>query len=255
MFDQLIGLLLVGLGINTSFYTPNPNVKGVETEATTTAAQKEPKKTFRLDPKNFELRGPISTASTAGLRKPKLDTHAFGLSVMKMHEDFAAAVEASRESAKKEFEDHKTVFQEQLARIKDTKKQRIVEKVSTNCEDINTRRSDKMTQMLGKLSTILTNVSNRAASASADGKDTSDVETAVTTAQAAIADAQLAVASQSGVTCTITITSDSTAKSEVGGMIRAFQSQLKSVYEKVVAARNAVGDAIRTMGVVTGERL
>ena len=112
-----------------------------------------------------------------------------------------------------------------------------------------------MTAMLEKLSTILTNVSNRSASTAASGKDTTTVETAISTAQNAVADAQSAVAAQAGANCTITIASDTTVKSDVGKGISALQQALQTVYQKVLSARKAVSDAIRTLAVVTGEPL
>jgi hypothetical protein len=255
MFGHLVGLILVGLGINTSMFGSNANVKGVETTATREALPKDRKNTFRLDPKNFELHSTVTSSSAAGTGKPRLDTRAFGLGVLQMREDFADQIAASREAFKKEIEHQQVTLQNQIAHLKDENKKRIVAKVTTNCQDISLKRTDRMTEMLTKLSTILANVSNHAASASAAGRDTAGVESTITIAQSAIADAQSAVASQAGILCNITVTGDATVKSEVGSAIKAFQNQLKSVYSSVVAAKKAVGDAIRALSDVTGERL
>lgn len=247
----MIGLLLVGLGINKGMYVPNPNVRG---DATVASQQVPPmrKNTFQLDPKNFEFRGPGKIASGPGIRRPDFDARAFGKGILTMQEDFAGRIEASREAARREFEDHKKELKQKLAAIKDTRKQALVEKLNTNCQNINVKRTTKMTEMLAKLSSILTNVTNRAA---ASGKDTSTVDTAVTAAQTAIADAQSAVATQAGKTCTITITIESNLKIDVGKVISAMQADLKSVYEKVITARKAVGDAVKTLALVLGEPL
>ena len=269
MFDHIVGLLLLGLGINKSIYGPNGNVKGDQTVASqvTTVEQGSAivstsagnvtgvkplplKNVFRLmDPQNFYI------ASRAGTGKRVFNARAFGMGVMSMQENFANAVEASREASKREFEDHKTAFRQQLALMKDAKKQAIVERLNTNCQDINQKRTDKMAAMLAKLSLILTNVTNSAASSSAAGKDTTAVDAAVTSAQTAIADAQATVAVQAGTTCTITISSEANVKTDVGKVVSGLQENLKSVYEKVLVARRAVSDAIRALARVTGEKL
>jgi hypothetical protein len=253
MFDQFIGLLLFGLGIHVK-PAPNLNIKG---EATTAAQQTDSSfgnNTFRLNPKNFEVQ-PLNTASGPGIKRPEFDSHAFGKEILRVQQDFVIRLEASRAAANKELVVYKNEFRQKLAIIKDAKKQVIAERISTNCQNINLKRTDKMTGMLAKLSTILTNVSDRAASAAAEGKDTTGVENAVTTAQTAIADAQVSVAAQAGKICTITLTTETNLKTDVGKTISSLEADLKSVYEKVIEARKAVGDALRALSGVIGEPL
>jgi len=252
MVDQVIGLLLLGLGINKGM------VLGDQTTAVTATSVgirpgEDRKNVFHINTANFQRT--IKTATGAGNKRTEFDKRAFGEAVLRVQEDFTNRLEASREAAKKEFEDHKKEFELELAHIKDTKKQAIVDRINTNCQDINVKRTTAMTGMLAKLSSILTNVTNRAATASASGKDTSAVDTAVTTAQAAIADAQSAVAAQAGKTCTITITSDTTVKADVGKTISGIEADLKSVYAKVIAARKSVGDAVKSLALALGESL
>jgi len=265
MFDHMMGLLLLGLGINKSMFTPGGSVQGDQTVATASATanappsgNQRPMPAFRLNPSNYaitntDFRGGKSASGSGG--RITFDTRAFGKAVMTMQADFAGRVESSREAAMQEFQNHKTAFQQQLIRIKDTRKQGIVDKINTDCQTVNQKRTIAMTAMLAKLSTILTNVSNRSASAAASGKDTSSLDTAVTTAQGAIADAQTAVAAQAGTTCTITIASDATVKNDVGIGIGKLQTALSVIYQKVMIARKSVGDAIHALAQVTGESL
>jgi hypothetical protein len=253
MLDQLFGVILLGLGIHTNPVV-NPNVKGDATTASRQAEVSPRNNIFQLNPKNFEL-PTAKTASSPGIKRPEFDSRAFGKEIMRVQENFTGRLVASREAAKKELEVHKNEFRQKLAVIKDTKKQAIVERVSTNCQNINVKRTGKMTEMLAKLSTILTNVSNRAASASATGKDTSGVESAVTTAQSAIADAQLSVAGQAGKICTISITTESNLKTDVGKTVSGLEADLKSVYAEVIVARKSVGEAVKALALVLGESL
>lgn len=255
MLDNIIGLLLLGLGINKGIYTANPNVKGDETVATAPGFVRG-KPSFRLNPVEFEndathIGG--RAASEGGRRK--LDTRAFGLGVLKMQEDFTDSLIASREASRQDFEDHQTEFKRQLSIIRDTKKQAVVDKLNTNCQDINTKRTDKMASMLEKLSLILTNVATRAASASAAGKDTTTVDSAITTAQTDIADAQAAVTLQAGTPCTITLTNETNVKTDVGKVISAMQSNLQTLYSKIITAKQAVSIAIAALARVTGESI
>lgn len=278
----MMGLLLLGLGINKSMYGPTGAVQGDTTVASTSASASSttslhvpptgdnppstgtkppypPTNTFRLNPQNYathtaDFRGGRPTTGSGTVR-PYYDTRAFGLAVIRMQEDFAGRVSASSAAAMKYFEDHKGAFQRELSLIKDTRKQAIVDKINTDCQTVNQRRTTVMTDMLARLSLILTNVSNRSASAAASGKDTTSVDNAVATAQTAIADAQTVVAAQAGTTCTITITGDSTVKSDVGKGISALQQALQVVYQKVLLARKAVSDAIHALALVTGESL
>lgn len=253
MLDHLIGILLLGLGINSPY---NPNVKGDETVATQSALLPGKVRSFRLNPLEFETPRSNHT-STSATRRNTFDSHAFGMGILKMQREFDDGVEASKAAALQYYQIYKTAFQQKIVSIKDTRKQALVDKLNTNCQNINTQRTDKMTTMLGKLSQILVNVTNREASAAASGKDTSGVDTAVTAAQAAIADAQAAVTAQAGVNCTITITSTASAtlKADVGKTVSGLTASLQVVYAKVVAAKKAVGDAIRALALLTGESL
>jgi len=239
MFDQLVGLLLLGLGINTSIYAPNSNVKGETTVATQEARMKAPPftNTFRLNRENFEV---IKEGTRAGTSKRVFNVHDYGLEVLSMQENFIRYMEASRAAKRVQFEAHKLELKQRLATIRDTKKKAVVERIQTNCQNINDKRTDKMKDTLSKLSSILTNVTNRAATDSA-------AINAIVNAQTAIADAQARVASQAAVLCVITISTETNLKTDVGKTISALQSQLQSVHAAVVAAKKAVKDAIKLL--------
>jgi len=259
MFGHLAGLVLLGLGINKSVYAPNPNVMGDSTVATAPAPQYIKGRPFRLDAAQFATQSPDlragKSASGPAAFHPAFDLHAFGTAVLHTDADFTREMEASRAAATEQFTAYQTQFHQELSKIQDATKQALVDKINTNCQTVNQKRTDAMTNMLTRLSSILTNVTNRAASASAAGKDIANVTTAITTAQGAIADAQNAVASQSGTVCTISITSPTAIKTDVGHAISGLQSSLQSVYKTVVTARRLVGDAIRALAAVTGEPL
>ena len=272
MVDYVIGLILLGLGINTGPF--NPNVKGDETEASqeATIVKMSPeeagtagtlpgsggsltphplKNTFRLNMMQYK----IASRAASGISKNSFKARAFGNGVLKMQEDFEHSVEASREAAKKEFAEHKTELKRQLKIIKDDKKQILVDRINTKCQDINSKRVEKMTAMITKLSLVLTNVSNRTEAAAQSGKDTTSVDSAIVSAQNAISSAQTMLAAQARNTCTITLTSDTTLKTDIGKTISGMQENLKAVYEQVVNARTEVSHAVRALAALLAEPL
>lgn len=112
-----------------------------------------------------------------------------------------------------------------------------------------------MSDMLTKLADILTNITNRAATAQANGKDVTSVTTAVARAQQAITDAQAAVAAQAGTSCVLMFKSETSVKADVGYTISMMESTLKGTYTKVLAARTAVVGALKALAQATGEPL
>ncbi len=234
MVEQVVGLLLLGLGINTQPVIA-PNVLGEDTEVTTTAGP--------LPPARNELRNirEVRKASAEAIRENR--------------KDFLESLKDRREEAREEFKNRREELKDKLEDMRDKRKASLVEKISENCQKINEKRTERMSQMLEKLGSILENVANRANAAEATGKDVSSVDTAVAAAETAIADAQAAVEAQAAVQCVVTINSESTAKNDVGATISGLQSDLKAVYEKVIAARKAVGAAIKALGLMLGESL
>lgn len=217
MLDQIVGLILLGLGITTP-------------------------------PASVNVRG-VTTASEAALQT----TTSGQLNWTAQRENFAANLANKRRLASDTARLTGSSFRQKLATIRDTRKRELVEKLQTHCQDVYTKRTAKMADMLDKLSAIAQNITNSANTAASAGKNISSVTEAVTTAQSAIAAAQTAVTAQSGTTCVITFASESSLKMDVGKVISNMQTELRETYVKVVAARTAVKNAISALSAVTGE--
>jgi len=119
----MMGLLLLGLGINKSMFGSGGMVKGDQTVATASATanihqvlpstamppttgDQHPLPAFRLNPSNYaitnsDFRGGKSASGSGG--RIAFDTRAFGMAVLHMQADFAGRVEASREAACRNF--------------------------------------------------------------------------------------------------------------------------------------------------------
>lgn len=272
MIDQLVGLLLLGLGVKTTPFSSQPAVKGDKTEVaqavdSTTTTNDTNTTGTKMDTRPrilpvltkpvglfFESR----TATRPGdainkIRREEIkEVHE---DLIKSRKDFMETLKEKRKDAHEEFKTKQEEFQQKLAGIRDERKKALVEKLSVRCQEINKKRTDAMTGMLTKLSSILENITNRATTAEAAGKDMASVNTAVATAQTAIENAQTAVANQAGKECVITINSEKTLRADVGATISALEKDIKLAHDAVVAARKAVGDAVKALGLVLGESL
>lgn len=124
-------------------------------------------------------------------------------------------------------------FEEKIKTIRDEKKKQIVEHADAKIAEINKRRTDAMLDQLNKMSEILVK-------AKARGADTA-------AAEAAIASAKTAVVAQAGKTYTVEITTEDKLKVKVGEAMKALKTDLQAVHQKVVDARKATADAIRSV--------
>lgn len=144
-------------------------------------------------------------------------------------------------------------LKEQLLKIKDTKKQVTLERLDTKFTSINTRHTTQMTNVLNRLSSLTERVATKAAAEKKLGKDTSAVEEAVEMARDAIDEAEEAVASQAAKDYTVIVADETTVGAEAREMIQTLMSDLRSLHEKVKAAREKVIFAARTLATLKGE--
>lgn len=224
MVDQIVGLLLLGLGVKNPYVSSLPAVKGDETVATATAVRATTVNAVRVSARDL-----VNDQQT-----------------------FISSLSAARSASQSEWLKAQSQFTTKLNTIADARKRALLQKLNTNCQAINQKRTDAMTVMLTKLSQILANVVNRAATVKAD---VSSVDSAVAAAKSAITDAQTAVSAQAAKQCVLTFASERSMKADVGKVISNLQSELRAVQKKVTDARTAVGNAIRALAAVSGESL
>lgn len=124
--------------------------------------------------------------------------------------------------------------------MRDARKKLVVERVQERLNNVNERRTEHFLNVLERLSTILDKIESRTEKAKTEGKEVAAIESAITSARTAILTAQSAVGAQKAKTYEITVTDDRTAKGEVEATVKQLHADLKSVYDTVVAARQAV---------------
>ena len=132
-----------------------------------------------------------------------------------------------------------------LEQFRDQKKAGITERVSTNLNRINEKHTQMMLKFLDKASAILGRLEQRVNQGKPDIKDVAAAKTAIALAKESIASATAAVNTQAEKDYTITVTSESRVKTDAQTKRKQLHDDLLSVRRIVIAAKQAVANAIR----------
>lgn len=157
-----------------------------------------------------------------------------------------------REQMKQKQEEVKTMYKEKIAQIKDQRKQAIITSLDQKIQTINTNQTQKMNSVLERLATYSGVIVQKAATAKAAGQNTGAVDTAVSTAQTAIAAAKEAVAAQSAKRYTITVESEATLRQTAGQTVSQFRADMQATHKLVVNAKQAVMKAAMELAKLRG---
>jgi len=141
-------------------------------------------------------------------------------------------VQQLRDQGKTTVQVAKDEFRTRLLLVKDQVKQKLVEKIDGKITQVNLDKTTKFILTLDRLQTFVDRF-GKAATGTAALAD-------VAAAQSAINTARTAVETQKLKTYTITITSDTALKINVGVVVSQFRKDLISVYKLVVDAKQAV---------------
>ena len=142
--------------------------------------------------------------------------------------------------------ENKEELQTKLEEFRNQEKARIALRVSNNFGTINDNRVNAMTTHINRLQEILDKLTERVAVARANGKDTTEAETAIAAAQSAIDSAKAVVEAQAGKDYTITVTDESTVRSDAQEQRTALMEDLVTAHKSILSAKDAVINAIRT---------
>ncbi|MDO8583151.1 MAG: hypothetical protein Q7R51_01325 [bacterium] len=145
---------------------------------------------------------------------------------IELREQIKERVQTKREEVKEIVAAKREEFKVRLEAIKDEKKKAIVSRIDTKLTNINIKHTDRFTQVLNNLQIIL------------DKIVAEDIDK--TKAQAAIGSAKLAVENQAAKTYTITISTETALKSDVGTVTSQLRLDLSSTHKLVVDAKQAV---------------
>lgn len=135
-------------------------------------------------------------------------------------------------------------FRTQIQEIQDTRRRGIVQNIVEKIANANSRITQKMSSALDKLSRILQLVEEKAEGFSANGQNTTALLQAIVDAETAIDDAKNAVEEQASKQYTAEITDESTLRSVIAAMVSEFRTDISTVHDVVIAAKDAVMEAI-----------
>jgi DNA repair exonuclease SbcCD ATPase subunit len=167
-------------------------------------------------------------------------------------EAFKQEVEERREVAKTDIAEKRKQLKERLQTIKDARKRSLIEKLDTQLDDINARYVDRYSDQLAKSEEVLQKIISRTDKAEAAGSVVSDVRSAISAAEAAIASARAQVATQTGKTYVINVTTETELRVAVEAARGALRTDLKVVADLVRAAQAAVRKAATALLAIPG---
>lgn len=151
-------------------------------------------------------------------------------------------VQAKREETKTKIKERRESLKEKLAEFKDRKKAAVAERIDAKLGEVNKRKTDQMSVLLDKMSSILDRLGTKVT----ETNDNTETQAAINNARVAVTTAQTAVEIQAGRDYGVTVTDESTVKSNASLTRSQLQTDLKLTHQAVVAARLAVARAIAT---------
>ncbi len=140
---------------------------------------------------------------------------------------------------------HEAELKLKLQAFRDQKKAQIADRVNTNLSQINQNRTKEMQANLDKMSKILDKLDSLVSSNSPFIKDPVATKAAIVNARAKIATASAAVTAQSTNDYTITVTSESAVRLNAQTQRNKLFTDLKTVRQLIVDARQSVANALR----------
>lgn len=149
---------------------------------------------------------------------------------IELRQQIKDAVATKRLEVKATVEAKREEFKAKLQAIKDERKKALVARIDTKLMNANIKHTDRFTQVLGNLQTIVDKVSE-------------DIDK--TDAQAAIDAAKSAVETQAAKTYTIIISTETALRSDVGTVTSQLRLDLMATHKAVVDAKQAL-QALRT---------
>lgn len=143
-------------------------------------------------------------------------------------------------------------FKTKMAAIKDQKKQQLIANLDARIATMNKNRTSEMSDRLDRLTLILGKISTKEASLKTEGKNTTTLASDISAAQAAIDAAKTAVTNQAAKDYTMNITTDAALKNAASATIQQYKTDITAVFLKVKAAHQAVVKAYKDLGVLMG---
>ncbi|MDP3731180.1 MAG: hypothetical protein Q8R34_01650 [bacterium] len=162
-------------------------------------------------------------------------------------EEFNVQIKEKRQALQDQIKEKREALKERLQIVKDERKKAVVEKLDQRLDALNEKMTNHFSETLKKMDDLLVRIGERANQAEERGVDVSAVRSAITSASASIEASRAAIAVQAGKTYTITITSETGLRQDVGVVRQQLNQALRAVHATVISARESVRKAATTL--------
>lgn len=139
-----------------------------------------------------------------------------------------------------------------LQSFKDQRKANLVDKINSNLDTINKRRTTQMTAILEKLSKIVDKIETKTEESSASEENKEKIRVQASDLRASIDSTREAITSQSAMDYTIKISSESAAKADARTSRDALHKDLQLAHSLVKQVRKDVVELISSYGSLIG---
>lgn len=143
------------------------------------------------------------------------------------------------EQKKKITEQQKTLLKNKLQTFRDENKKELVLKLDERIASISSKRTEKMNEAVNKLTTVLDSIKSKANQLDRSC-ETTNLTSAITKAEEALTSASAAVELQAKKSYPLNITDESTAKENVGSVLKQLQTDLRNTHKAVMDAKKAI---------------
>ncbi len=241
----IISALVIGLSLRSQTYAQD--VMTATTNLTADSTTPTPSTTMsRKDEIKNRLKGNAlnSTLATEDKMSEKTASNA---AISELRRTRKAEIEKIRLEKKSEMAVKKAEFEEQLQTLKDETKKQIAEKISERLTTSNTNATNRMFEIIDKLNEIMLRIEAKVTDAKTNGIDTTVQEEGIQNAKLAIQGASDAITEQAAKEYIITVGDDTTLRNDVGTVVSQQKQDLRTTYELVRSARQAVRQVAKSL--------
>ncbi len=241
----IISALVIGLSLRSQTYAQD--VMTATTNLTADSTTPTPSTTMsRKDEIKNRLKGNAlnSTLATEDKMSEKTASNA---AISELRRTRKAEIEKIRLEKKSEMAVKKAEFEEQLQTLKDETKKQIAEKISERLTTSNTNATNRMFEIIDKLNEIMLRIEAKVTDAKTNGIDTTVQDEGIQNAKLAIQGASDAITEQAAKEYIITVGDDTTLRNDVGTVVSQQKQDLRTTYELVRSARQAVRQVAKSL--------
>ncbi len=241
----IISALVIGLSLRSQTYAQD--VMTATTNLTADSTTPTPSTTMsRKDEIKNRLKGNAlnSTLATEDKMSEKTASNA---AISELRRTRKAEIEKIRLEKKSEMAVKKAKFEEQLQTLKDETKKQIAEKISERLTTSNTNATNRMFEIIDKLNEIMLRIEAKVTDAKINGINTTVQEEGIQNAKLAIQGASDAITEQAAKEYIITVGDDTTLRNDVGTVVSQQKQDLRTTYELVRSARQAVRQVAKSL--------